>query len=203
MQIFAFGPFRLVPCRQELLRGQTRIRIGARALDLLVALVERAGDVVSKSELMARVWPTTTVDESNLKVNIAALRRALGDDVTAVEYIATMSGRGYRFIAPVEMETVVPRHAAGAVHRSTLPARGRQASAIPDVVPYDPEANGTAIDGGVMLQFGETVLVLRIDSIVEGSGPGFSGQSPHRVSCHIHLSPANDARRVWKGPDGL
>jgi DNA-binding winged helix-turn-helix (wHTH) protein len=104
---FAFGSFLLVPERQLLLRdGQVTspeaIRIGSRAFDLLTALVERPGVVLGRGELMARAWPTTTVGDGNLKVNIGALRRALGDDVGAVRYIATVPGRGYRFIARVE-----------------------------------------------------------------------------------------------------
>jgi len=75
---FAFGPFILVPERQLLVRGGTAVRIGGRALDLLTALVERPGEVVTKRELMARVWSNTVVDEANLKVNVAALRRTLG-----------------------------------------------------------------------------------------------------------------------------
>src|SRR5919198_618315 len=64
---FAFGPFTLVPARQLLLRGDSPVRIGGRALDLLTALVERPGELVSKRELMARAWPNIVVDESNLK----------------------------------------------------------------------------------------------------------------------------------------
>ena len=108
-RIFAFGPFRLMPERQLLLQGDTAVRIGGRALDLLIALVERPGELVSKHELIAFAWPTTTVDESNLKVNMAALRRALSDDAGAARYIATVSGRGYRFIAPIRMEGL-PAH---------------------------------------------------------------------------------------------
>jgi DNA-binding winged helix-turn-helix (wHTH) protein len=99
---FAFGSFLLVPERQLLLRGDCVVRIGGRALDLLTALVERPGEILSKYELMARAWPTTTVEDCNLKVNIAALRRVLGDDAGAAQYIATVTGRGYRFVAPVE-----------------------------------------------------------------------------------------------------
>lgn len=99
---FAFGPFVLVPERQALLQDGVPVRLGGRALDILTALVERAGELVSKRELMARVWPSTVVDESNLKVNIAALRRALGDGgPDDARYIATVTGRGYRLIAPV------------------------------------------------------------------------------------------------------
>lgn len=101
-RIYEFGPFTLLPERQALLRGDTRVRIGSRAFDLLTALVERAGDVVSKAELTARAWPTTTVDDANLKVNMAALRRVLESHDNATEHIATVTGRGYRFVCPVQ-----------------------------------------------------------------------------------------------------
>ena len=99
---FAFGSFVLIPRRQLLLRGDVPVRIGGRALDILTALAERPGELMSKRELMARVWPSTVVDEGNLKVNIAALRRALGDGgPDDARYIATVTGRGYKLIAPV------------------------------------------------------------------------------------------------------
>jgi len=98
---FAFGPFVLVPARQLLLRNGTAVRLGGRALDILTALVERAGEVVGKRELMARAWPASVVEDCNLKVNIAALRRALGDVPEAPEYVATVAGRGYRFVTNV------------------------------------------------------------------------------------------------------
>lgn len=83
--------------------GGTPVRIGSRALELLIALVERPGELVSKGDLLARAWPDTFVEESNLKVNIAALRRALGDGPSGAQYIATVSGRGYRFVSPVQV----------------------------------------------------------------------------------------------------
>ncbi|AHE52790.1 winged helix-turn-helix domain-containing protein [Sphingomonas sanxanigenens] len=121
VRIFAFGPFRLMPERQLLLQGDTAVRIGGRALDLLIALVERPGELVSKHELIAFAWPTTTVDESNLKVNMAALRRALSDDAGAARYIATVSGRGYRFIAPIHMQEPTARNDGGAAPGGSLP----------------------------------------------------------------------------------
>lgn len=101
---YRFGPFLLMPERQLLLQDGVPVRIGARALDLLTALVEHPGELVGKRALMARVWPDVVVDESNLKVNMAALRRALGDGagVSAASFIATVTGRGYRFVAAVE-----------------------------------------------------------------------------------------------------
>ncbi|HTU60652.1 MAG TPA: transcriptional regulator, partial [Polyangiales bacterium] len=88
----------LVPAQQLLLQGDAPVRIGSRAFEILAALVERHGELVTKEELLARVWPDTTIQESNLKVNVAALRRALGD---GGRYVASVSGRGYRFVAPV------------------------------------------------------------------------------------------------------
>src|SRR5215469_1338267 len=100
---FSFGPFRLFPARQLLLEGETPVRLGSRAVEILAGLVERPGELVSRDELVARVWPNTIVEESNLKVNVAALRRALGEGRPGRRYIATVSGRGYRFVAPVEL----------------------------------------------------------------------------------------------------
>ncbi|MEZ0214774.1 MAG: winged helix-turn-helix domain-containing protein [Xanthobacteraceae bacterium] len=97
---YAFGPFVLIPERQLLLRDEKPVRLGNRALDMLTVLVERQGEVVTKRQLMARVWPDLFVDEGNLKVNMVALRRALGEDPQS-PYIATVVGRGYRFVAPV------------------------------------------------------------------------------------------------------
>lgn len=99
---YAFGPFVLIPERQLLLNEGASVRIGGRALDLLTALVERPGELVGKRQLMARAWPEVVVDEGNLKVNMSALRRVLGDDAGAAQYIATVTGRGYRFVASVQ-----------------------------------------------------------------------------------------------------
>ena len=94
----SFGPFRLIPQERLLLEGDKRVRLGSRALDILIALVERAGEVVGKAELVARVWPNTHVEESNLKFQVSALRRALGD---GNRYLVNVPGRGYSFVAPV------------------------------------------------------------------------------------------------------
>jgi predicted ATPase/DNA-binding winged helix-turn-helix (wHTH) protein len=76
--------------------------LGSRALDLLIALVERAGEVVEKEELINYVWPNTFVDEANLRVHVAALRRALGDGQGDTRYIVCSAGRGYSFVAPIQ-----------------------------------------------------------------------------------------------------
>jgi predicted ATPase/DNA-binding winged helix-turn-helix (wHTH) protein len=100
---YSFGPFRLLPSRQLLLEGDRSLRLGSRALDILTTLVERAGEIVSKEELIARVWPDTFVEEGNLRVHVAAIRKILGDSRTGNRYVANIPGRGYRFVAPISI----------------------------------------------------------------------------------------------------
>jgi predicted ATPase/DNA-binding winged helix-turn-helix (wHTH) protein len=117
-----FGPFRLLPTRRLLLAGDQPVRIGSRAMDLLIALVERPGALIGKDELLARAWPNLFVEEGNLKVQIAGLRRALGDDRGSHRYLVTIPGRGYRFVAPVT-RTQAPSPPATALRVHNLPAR--------------------------------------------------------------------------------
>src|ERR1700704_2873958 len=100
----SFGPYWLLVARRLLLEGDKPVRLGGRAFDILTTLVERAGEVVSKEELIARAWPTTFVDEANLKIQVSALRRVLGDGQGDNRYVATIVGRGYNFVAPIRRE---------------------------------------------------------------------------------------------------
>jgi predicted ATPase/DNA-binding winged helix-turn-helix (wHTH) protein len=99
----SFGPFSLLPGQRLLLEGDKPVRLGSRALDILIALVDRPGELVGKAELIARVWRGTFVEEGNLKFQVGALRRALGDGRGGRRYIATSAGQGYRFVAPVSV----------------------------------------------------------------------------------------------------
>ena len=100
----SFGPFRLLAGQRLLLDGHKPVRLGSRAFDILAAMVERAGEVVGKEELIARAWPQTFVEESNLKIQVSALRRALGDGQNGNRYVVTVPGRGYNFVAPLRRE---------------------------------------------------------------------------------------------------
>jgi predicted ATPase/DNA-binding winged helix-turn-helix (wHTH) protein len=100
----SFGPFLLLAEERLLLEGDRPVRLGSRAFDILVFLIERAGSVVGKEELITRVWPQTFVDDANLKIQISALRRALGDGQGGNRYIVTIVGRGYNFVAPIRRE---------------------------------------------------------------------------------------------------
>jgi hypothetical protein len=92
-QAFSFGPFRIVPRARLLVRDGSRTRVGSRAFDLLCVLVSCPGEVVRKSELMARVWPDLTVEESSLRFHIAQLRRTLGDGREGKRHITNVAGR--------------------------------------------------------------------------------------------------------------
>ena len=116
---FSFGPFRLFPARLLLLEADKPVRLGSRALDILIVLVERRGELISKEDLIARVWPNTLVEEASLRVHMAALRRVLGDDQADNRFIATVPGRGYSFVSPVSIvqDSAPPLPAATTVER--------------------------------------------------------------------------------------
>src|SRR5262245_38449269 len=96
-QSFSFGPYQLIPHRRLLLKAGQPLQIGSRALDVLIALVERAGETVSKNELVARVWPKVFIEQGNLRVHVAAMRKTLGDTDATSRYVVTIPGRGYCF----------------------------------------------------------------------------------------------------------
>ena len=98
--VLAFGPFRLFPAERRLEREGSPVRLGGRALDLLIFLVERAGEVVPHQTLLAGVWRDVNVEESSLRFHIKNLRKALGDTQSDTRYVTNVPGRGYCFAAP-------------------------------------------------------------------------------------------------------
>ena len=122
-ETFAFGAFRLIPAQRLLLDDDKPLRLGSRALDVLITLVEGAGETIHKDRLIAGAWPDTIVDDGALRVHIAALRKALGDGRAGRRYIANNPGRGYTFVAPVTREH---QHSAPAI-----PDGGTAASNLP------------------------------------------------------------------------
>jgi DNA-binding winged helix-turn-helix (wHTH) protein/pimeloyl-ACP methyl ester carboxylesterase len=116
---YRFGPFHLDVRERRLSRGGEVIPLRLKVFDTLLVLVENAGRLVTKQELLDRVWPETTVEENNLNHNVSVLRKALGEKATGQQYIETVPRVGYRFAAPVDAD--VPR--TGASVRSTAKAR--------------------------------------------------------------------------------
>jgi DNA-binding winged helix-turn-helix (wHTH) protein len=122
----SFGPFRLFAAGRRVEKEGAPVQIGGRALDILIALAERAGETVGKRELIARVWPDVTVDEGSLRFHIAALRRALGDGEAGAKYISNVPGRGYCFVAAVshvKRPETAPPETQVPVRPRGLPAR--------------------------------------------------------------------------------
>lgn len=99
---YEFGPFRVDALKRRLLRGGEVVPLTPKSFDTLLALVENSGRLVEKDDLMERVWPGVAVEENNLTQNVSALRKALGERRGEPQYIATVPGLGYRFIASVE-----------------------------------------------------------------------------------------------------
>jgi DNA-binding winged helix-turn-helix (wHTH) protein len=100
--VLSFGAFDLFAPERLLKKADEPIPLGGRALDILIALAERAGEVVTHKELIERVWPDVNVEEANLRVHISAIRKALGDGRDGARYISSVAGRGYCFVAPIK-----------------------------------------------------------------------------------------------------
>jgi predicted ATPase/DNA-binding winged helix-turn-helix (wHTH) protein len=191
-QAHRFGPFRLIPSQRLLLDSGDPVRVGARALDILILLVERAGEVVTKAELIAHVWPDTVVEEISLRVSIAALRRALGDGEAEHRYIANVVGRGYSFVASVTRDTLRPTE----VGSTDMPREF-------DLPVQQTRMLGRAADVNVLT---ELLLSRRLVSIV---GTGGVGKSTLALevgcqmvakytdgACFVELGAISDSTRV-------
>ena len=109
---YRFGPFHLDVRERRLSRGDEVIPLRLKVFDTLLVLVENAGRLVTKQEMLDTVWPETTVEENNLNHNVSVLRKALGEKATGQQYIETVPRVGYRFAAPVD--AAVPQTGASA-----------------------------------------------------------------------------------------
>lgn len=125
-EIFVFGPFRLDSSHRRIERDGSPLQLSGRAFDILLALVRRAGNVVSKTDLIATTWPGADVEENSLRVHIAALRKALGDGNDGVRYLSTVSGQGYCFVAAVSRPDQRQAAPTEPAYVHNLPAHPRQ-----------------------------------------------------------------------------
>src|SRR5258706_6352911 len=119
--VVAFGRFLVLPHRRELLADGQPVKLGGRAFDVLLALIEARGAVVSKDALMTRVWPDRIVEENNLQAHIVTLRKAFAAER---DLIRTVSGRGYQFTVQINLLPAGPdgQADAGVVAREPPPA---------------------------------------------------------------------------------
>ncbi len=116
--IYEFGTFRLDAKARRLLRAGEPIAITSKVFDLLLMIVQSGGEVISKDDLIKRLWPDTIVEEHNLTQNISVLRKALGEAPTDHRYIVTVPGAGYRFIADVR--EIVERESSSTSEVATM-----------------------------------------------------------------------------------
>ncbi|WP_257168172.1 winged helix-turn-helix domain-containing protein [Bradyrhizobium sp. SRS-191] len=103
-QEVSFGPFVLRVSERVLRKGSTPVHLPPRAMDILLVLLQRAGSVVDKDDLIARVWSDATVDAGSLRFHVGVLRRALGDGEGGARFVATVPGKGYSFVCPVSSD---------------------------------------------------------------------------------------------------
>ncbi|MCA1443963.1 winged helix-turn-helix domain-containing protein [Ensifer sp. IC4062] len=185
---YCFGTFRLSIAQRALYEEDQPVRLGARALDILALLVERAGELVTKHELMARVWPGTTVDENALRVHLSALRKALGENRRGGgRFIVNETGRGYRFVGEItSAAAAVPPQRPEVPPRSYLPTNltrviGREdvVKGLSDVFPGR-RLLTIAGPGGI----GKTTVALSLAHAMITESP--------RRACFIDLAPLSD-----------
>src|SRR5260370_32071954 len=119
-----FGPFELSIGERMLRRDRQVLPLGGRALDILIYIVDRPGEVIAKQELIDRVWSDVTVEEGSIRVHVAAIRKALGDGQFGNRYIANIKGRGYSFVGTVVPLAGSPESRDDKVrHQGRLPVR--------------------------------------------------------------------------------
>ena len=170
-QAVHFGPYRVHPRQRVVLEAGRPLRLGRRAVDILLILLEQAGNVVSKQELIARVWPKSVVEDGNLRVHMAALRKALGDGQAGQRYIVTVAQRGYSFVAPLSIEPMtLPTDGAPQHPCHNLPLRhtrmiGRQAL-IDSLVQQLPTQRFITLTGAGGI--GKTTVALRVAELLIG-----------------------------------
>lgn len=191
-QAVHFGPYRVHPQQRLVLEAGRPLRLGRRALDILLVLLGQAGQVVSKQQLIAHVWPTSVVEESNLRVHIAALRKALGDGQNGQRYIVTVAQRGYSFVAPLSFEPLAcdSSQPSPEVFAHNLPLRrtrmiGRQAL-VDSLVSQLPQTRFITLvgSGGI----GKTTVALRVAELLIGR---------YRDGiCLLDLAPLNDPAMI-------
>lgn len=197
---FTFGPFRLDPAKSLLWRDGALVALPPKAIDLLLALVEQAGEVVGKQELLDRVWPDTFVEEANLSVNVATIRKALGDETP---YIDTVARRGYRFVAPVRRQgrlrlAVLPfRHLGPPSPDSPYIGLGLADALITRLVASGPvsvqptRAVQAYVDGTVAPE--EAGRRLQVDAVLDGSVQTDGA----RVAVSVQMMPLGGATQPW------
>lgn len=175
----SFGPFSLAPAERLLLKHGEPLDIGGRSFDLLVALTDRPGQVLSKRDLLKRVWPDVVVEDGSLRFHMAGLRKLLGDGEDGARYIATQVGVGYALVAPFERSG---------------------AAAVPEAPPPPTPPNPTNLPPRLARLIGRDKDLQRLADRVAQSplftiaGPGGVGKTALAVALGHELAPRFENR---------
>ena len=173
-QFYEFGPYRLDPGRNLLLRGDQTIPLTPKAFETLLILVEHGDQEVSKDELIGKLWPDTFVEESNLTKHISMVRKALGESAQDHRYILTLPGRGYRF---AEKVSTIPQEldVAGSSQSGMVTEKSEPKEVEASVIPAQPQPHtprwiwilaATAV--GALLIIGALLVLHRRKSMALG-----------------------------------
>src|SRR5580693_4310034 len=180
-----FGRFQVLPHRREFSADEVPVPLGSRAFDVLMVLIEAGGELVTKDEILSRVWPGMVVEEHSLQFHISALRKVLGEDRG---FIKTISGRGYRFVADIT---------AHAGEQEGFPGRGAALPAtltVAESLTNLPAPTSELIDREV--EFSEASTLLTAHRLVTLVGAGGIGKTRLGLEVARHLRP-NFADGVW------
>lgn len=173
---YEFGIFRLDAAKRILLRGDETVPITPKCFEILLALIEQRGDIVTKESLMNRVWPNSFVEEGNLTYNISMLRKALGERAGEHQYIVTVPGQGYQFVETVKEQPNGPP-GAEATERSGAPfAGGNRDSSTQRKAELSPEAQPRSFVGSFITGLshdGRAVLIAGAILLIGGAAIGF------------------------------
>ena len=207
-----FGPYRLQTPGALLYRGEKLVPLPPKLAQTLLLLVENAGEVVEKDELLKKVWQDAFVEEGSLARTISVLRKTLGDGNEGQEYIATLSKRGYRFVAPVRESSKAQEKAGGKLMLAVLPFENLSGDAdqeyfsdglteemITQLSRLNPERLGVIARTSAMMfkgtkkRIGEIGKELGVGYVLEGS----VRRSQNRVRISAQLIAVSDETHVW------
>ena len=198
-RILQFDNFELDLGRRLLLDNGQPLRLGGRALDILIALTSRPGETVTKDELIAQVWPNTYVEEINLRVHVASLRKALGDGQSGNRFVTNIAGRGYAFVGTIRHKDTSEEVSKGKVMA--------QFSSAPQLAYNLPPLRGRVLGRGdavdaLATQLSEHGFITIVGpggigktTVAVAVGHRLTGQYEHGVG-FIDLAPITDAGLV-------
>jgi Tol biopolymer transport system component/DNA-binding winged helix-turn-helix (wHTH) protein len=209
--LYAFGPFIADSAMGVLRRDGQTVPLTLKSFEVLMALIERCGELVEKDLLLKLVWPDTVVEENNLARHISTLRKVLDDHTGEHQYIVTVQGRGYRFVAPVQEITRATADAISTTSdrgASRLPGPGSPTTAAGEPSPIEAPREAAAqpvnrsTRTGILALAALAAVAAVVTSIVMFAGFGSSpSESPERKLWQLTSSGGLEGEATW-APDG-